>query len=109
MSVTEQIQLNEIVKRLKNTFNPQRLFLFGSRAKGSAHELSDYDFLLVVEKDEAGRVANMIEGKKITRDLPVSADVFVYSKEEFNEWKEEFNSIPEVAINTGVELDLKNF
>ena len=36
----------------------------------------------------------------------ISADVFVFSEAEFDEWKTELNSIPETALNTGLELDL---
>jgi hypothetical protein len=45
--------------------------------------------------------------RQIVRETAgVSADVFVYDEAEFEEWKEEFSSIPETAINTGKEIDL---
>lgn len=36
----------------------------------------------------------------------VAADIFIYSEKEFNEWKDEFSTIPETAPNTGKELEL---
>jgi len=38
--------------------------------------------------------------------LGVSADVFFYSEQEFDEWKNEFSSIPELALREGQELNL---
>jgi hypothetical protein len=32
--------------------------------------------------------------------------VWIYSEAEFNDWKDEFSSIPETALNTGKEIEL---
>lgn len=32
------------------------------------------------------------------------ADVFVYTENEFNEWKNEFSSIPNIVVTEGLEL-----
>lgn len=42
-------KLDEIVKRLANNFSPEKIILFGSRARGAGTAESDYD-LLIVEK-----------------------------------------------------------
>ncbi|MBI4403770.1 MAG: nucleotidyltransferase domain-containing protein, partial [Deltaproteobacteria bacterium] len=42
--------LNEIVERLVNEFVPQKIYLFGSRAKGTGNDESDYDLLVVLAK-----------------------------------------------------------
>jgi len=41
-----------------------------------------------------------------SKKCEISVDVFVYSKKECNEWKDELSSIPETAMNTGKEIDL---
>jgi len=40
--------LAEIVKRLVADFQPERIYLFGSRARGDAGPDSDYDLLMVL-------------------------------------------------------------
>lgn len=103
----EQKILNEIKFTLKEKYQPLRLFLFGSRASGTAKKDSDYDFVMVVSdpkissNDEMSRARSLIYEKH-----QVSADIFIYSKEQFDRWKNEFNSIPETAVNTGKELEL---
>lgn len=100
-------KLEEIVSVLKNEFMPTRLFLFGSRANGSARADSDYDFVLVVPQNTKARWENMEKARHLLHEkCNISADVFVYSQNEFDEWQDEFSSIPETAKNTGQEIDL---
>ena len=39
--------LTEIVQRLTSAFHPERIYLFGSVARGEAGPHSDYDLLMV--------------------------------------------------------------
>ena len=103
----EQDQImRDIVNALKQEFAPERLFLFGSRANGTCRADSDYDFLLVVKESTATRHENMGRARQLLRNYNVNADVFVYSQDEFDEWKEELSSIPETAVNMGKEIPL---
>ncbi len=107
MSKPTQKKLQQIVEVLKEEFKPSRLFLFGSQANGTATSDSDYDFVLIVPKDKKSRLTNMTKARKLLHEkCSISADVFVYSQKEFDEWKDEFSSIPETALNTGQEIDL---
>ena len=42
--------VNEIVATLLSRFNPRRVYLFGSRARGDARSDSDYDFLIEIDR-----------------------------------------------------------
>lgn len=100
--------LKQIVEALKNEFKPSRMFLFGSRANGMARPDSDYDFVLVVPGNKKARFTNMRKAQDLLRKkFNISADVFVYSQSEFDDWKDDFSSIPETAVNTGREIELK--
>jgi len=43
--------LAEIVRRLVAAYQPERIYLFGSIARGDADEDSDYDLMVVVPDD----------------------------------------------------------
>lgn len=104
---TSDPKLSKIIEVLKTEYNPIRLFLFGSRSNGTAHLDSDYDFVLVVEENKISRHASMAKARSLLHEkCQVSVDVFFYSQKEFDEWKNELNSIPETAINTGQEFEL---
>ncbi|NJL26259.1 MAG: hypothetical protein HC902_14650 [Calothrix sp. SM1_5_4] len=43
---------------------------------------------------------------KFFRELDVEVQIWIYSEEDFEDWKDEFSSIPETALNTGREIDI---
>jgi predicted nucleotidyltransferase len=99
--------LHKIVRLLKREFNPSRLYFFGSRAAGTWGPDSDYDFVMVVPRYKGDRMKTWEQCRDLIRkecDVPV--DVFTYSESEFRMEKDDFNSIPETAVNTGQEIDL---
>ncbi len=49
--LNEDPVLSEIVRRLIEAYQPQKIYLFGSRARGDAGPDSDYDLLIVVPDD----------------------------------------------------------
>ena len=104
--ITNDKNILQIYSRLKTAFNPTQMFLFGSRAMGTNREDSDYDIAVVVAHTDKDRIENMNTARKALFDLDITAEVFVYGQQEFDEWKNELNSIPEAAYNLGVELTL---
>lgn len=95
----------KIAEALQEEFNPYRLFLFGSRANNTYHVDSDYDFVMVVPGLKSRHSAEVKARSFILNKFRVSADIFIYSKKDFDNWKNEFSSIPETALSTGIEFD----
>jgi predicted nucleotidyltransferase len=98
--------LKKIISTLKSEFQPTKLFLFGSRANGTARTESDYDFVVVVQQTDRSQVENLIRTRKLFKENTFSVDAFVYPELEFEDWKNDFGSIPETAVSTGQEIDL---
>jgi uncharacterized protein len=94
----------EVVKRLTDHFKPQKIYLFGSQANGTADEDSDYDLFLIVENSDLPPGKRMVEAQNIAWDLGVSADVFIYTEKEFDEWKNEINTIANTVYTEGREI-----
>jgi hypothetical protein len=63
--------LAEIVRRLVETFQPLRIYLFGSKARGDAGPDSDYDLLIqtTLRKNggRAGTGTNVCGGRELRR------------------------------------------
>lgn len=51
---SEAAALSFLVGRLKTALNPEAIFLFGSRAAGTARPDSDFDLLVILPGDESG-------------------------------------------------------
>lgn len=61
--------------------SPARVLLFGSRARGDAHESSDLDFL-VIEQHVDSKLREMVRLRDALPPLAVPVDVVVVSEEE---------------------------
>jgi predicted nucleotidyltransferase len=97
--------LNSILSVLKPVFNPTKVYLFGSRAKGTASVNSDYDLFLVVKDSDLEPRDRVFKARKLLWKTPGSVDLFIYTEAEFEDWKNEFSSIPHTAYTEGLELD----
>ena len=63
-------------KRIAEGFDPERILLFGSRARGDTRDVSDVD-LLVVMPDGTDRREAAIEMRGAVGDLPLTKDIVV--------------------------------
>ena len=79
--MTDQAIVDTMVERLVEGFQPARILLFGSRARGAGNRWSDVDLLVVMEEVTDKRRAAVEMGRTL-RDLPVSKDIIVTTPEE---------------------------
>jgi predicted nucleotidyltransferase len=78
--VTED-RLREVVRRIVEAFDPERIILFGSYASGEPTPDSDVDLLVVMEDGErpARRSARIA---RVLLDIPFPIDILVRTPEE---------------------------
>jgi predicted nucleotidyltransferase len=69
--------LDELARRLVETCHPDRIYLFGSAARGEAGADSDYDILLVVPDDTPKDVLSGQRPHDAVRDLVLFTDMVV--------------------------------
>jgi predicted nucleotidyltransferase len=89
--------LDMIVQRVVETEHPERIILFGSRAREAARPGSDYD-LLVVKESNQPRYRRSVELYAKLADLPAEVDILVYTPEEIFEW----SAVPQAFVTTAV-------
>ena len=89
--------MQEIIRRIVHKANPQRVILFGSRARGDARPDSDLD-LLVVAEDARPRAARASELYGVLSDIPIPMDFLVYQPDEITEW----SNVPQAFVTTAV-------
>jgi predicted nucleotidyltransferase len=93
--------LAEIIRRLVEALGPERIYLFGSRARGDAQPDSDYDLLLVVSErvgpgHEMERRANAA-----LRGLGVPVDVVIMTNAYFTWMLDAAASLPATVEREG--------
>jgi len=81
MTSTAESVISEMVERLVREFDPLKIVLFGSHARGEATEHSDVD-LLVVMPDGVDRKSAPVAMLVALADLPAAKDVVVTTPEE---------------------------
>ena len=99
--------LNKIVKVMVEVASPTKIILFGSRAKGTAKESSDYDFLVVTAEPFGEGRSRRKEFGKLGRALAkfrVPKDILMYSHEEIEQRRHWPNSVVSQALQEGTVL-----
>ena len=72
---SKQQAIEEITRRLVEFYNPVRIYLFGSEARGDAGPNGDLDFLVVApddlpeEKLRSGAVRRAVRGTGFAKDI----------------------------------------
>ena len=72
--------LKDIVDRLVSAYEPERIYLFGSMARGEAGPDSDYDLLVIVPDDAPPERRRSRLAYEALRGTGVAADVIVWPK-----------------------------
>ncbi len=104
LEINKDKNFSETITKLKKHFKPEKIYLFGSRAKGLQSEGSDYDLFLIVKHSNKSVAERMNEANDILWGRRISVDVFIYTEDEFNEFKQDVNSIAFIATTEGMEL-----
>jgi predicted nucleotidyltransferase len=85
--------LRALVERIIERWSPEAIWLFGSRARGDAHEASDWDLLVVVRDDLDVAEFDPLVGWRLQKDSGVRADVFPCRASDFREDRETPNTL----------------
>lgn len=96
--------LAEIVRRLIEALRPERIYLFGSRARGDAGTDSDYDLMVVVPhlSEPAYRLAQ--RAHSVLWGLGTAADILVWSRDAFDSRLHLRASLPATIVREGTLL-----
>ena len=94
---------------LKETFGKldyEKIILFGSRAKGEFSEVSDYDILIIVQKNLAieEKMRLLVRLRKELAKKGIDADIIIKSKDEVEYYKDKIGSVVRTALKEGVAL-----
>lgn len=101
VSDDEEGHLNaEIVRRVREVIAPEKVIVFGSRARGQHRAESDIDILVIAESsvpryERSGPIYGALAA------LPIEVDVMVYTPREVREWSAVPQAFVTIAIREG--------
>ena len=97
-------EIRSIAERLGQSVNPQKIYLFGSFARGDERDDSDYDFYLVMPDTVTDKLAVSQNAYRSLRGLKRrSVDIVVGSISSFNERKER-KTLENIIAREGIVL-----
>jgi excisionase family DNA binding protein len=96
--------LAEIVRRLVAAYQPERVYLFGSAARGEAGPDSDHDVLLVVPDDADAERLRSRRAYEALWGLGVAVDVLVWRRSAFDARATVRTSLPATILREGILL-----
>ncbi len=92
--------IREMVRRIVERFDPDKIILFGSRVRGDASADSDVD-LLVVMPVRGRRLDAAVAIRQLLHGMGVSKDILVATPEEFEAHKDLVGTIVYPAVHEG--------
>ena len=93
--------LAEAVRRLVEAYHPDRIYLFGSAARGDAGADSDYDIMIVMpdQVPPAYRSCDLAYG--VLRGLRMAKDILVWTQADFDGRLHLRASLPSTVVREG--------
>ncbi len=100
----EMGELARVVERLVEAFQPERIYVFGSQARGEATPDSDIDLLIVIEKadEPVHRLAQA--AYRIATPHSLALDLLVMPLNEFERRSRALASLPATVLREGCVL-----
>jgi predicted nucleotidyltransferase len=96
--------VDEMVNAIVREIHPEKVYLFGSYARGEVHADSDVDLLIVQAEDfgpDRSRWKELQRIRKLLTSCRVPKDILVYSRSEVEKWGRSLNHIISYAVREG--------
>ncbi len=93
--------LAEMLRRLVDAFDPDLVYLYGSRARGDATEDSDYDLMVVVRESDLPFQERWLKAFRLLCGIGVPKEVVVLTRAEFDGKQAVVCSLPATVAREG--------
>ncbi len=96
-----------MTQALVEAFDPERIDLFGSYARGDAGPDSDYDLMIIVDSSDQPQYKRSQAPHGVLARFPTAKDILVWTRDEFDKRIHLKASLPATILREGVLLYAK--
>ncbi len=100
----QEINLDEITKRLINLYHPIEIFLYGSYAWGAPSNDSDIDLCIVLKDSNKSQADRIRDGLRALEGIRIPIDLLVLTEHEIEDRKEHPSTLIFKIIHEGKKL-----
>jgi predicted nucleotidyltransferase len=100
MELITEKKIIEIIDKISSNYNPEKIILFGSYAKGNPGEASDID-LFIIKDSILPRYKRGLEVRRLLYGSMIPIDLLVYTPKEIELQKDKKYSFVYEVLNTG--------
>lgn len=93
--------LTEVIRRLRELYRPDQIYLFGSTARGESGPDSDYDLMVIVPDSTPASLRDSGRAYKAIWRLGVATDVLVWTHSDFENRLHLKASLPSTIAREG--------
>ena len=102
--IEQDPKLSEVVRRLVKAYAPERIYLFGSLARGENRPDSDYDLMVIVPDEAPPERARSRLAYQALRGTAVAADILVWTRSRSQRRAHVVASLPATVLREGTLL-----
>jgi predicted nucleotidyltransferase len=100
--ITADLVPKRLLNQVVNVFDPRRVILVGSRARGDAREDSDYDLVVVLDDEVPDQLLSARRRYEGRRGLAIPADIIPCREGVLNERARAIGSFAHTVLTEGV-------
>ena len=96
MQILNHEAINHLVQAIVREVDPETVILFGSHARGEARPDSDVARMVIEHAPFSAQRSRRAEYSRLSmalRDFPFAKDILLYSRDEFEYWKDSPNHV----------------
>ncbi|PRR71967.1 hypothetical protein MHFGQ_16500 [Moorella humiferrea] len=103
-TIMDEKLVQSMVKRIQEKFNPEKIIVFGSWARGETGPDSDVDILVVMDCAREQKRQMQVAIRKELRDFKVPKDIIVANPADISRHKDSWWTVYHPALKEGVVL-----
>jgi len=111
MQFLNQETIDQVVQAFVQEVDPEVVILFGSHARGDARPDSDVDLMVIEQVPFSPQRSRRAEYRRLSialREFPFAKDILLYSRDEFDYWKDSPNHVVGRAQREGKVLHVRH-